>query len=345
MFTPQLLTRDQFREGVLSRDGHKCVLCDEPAVDAHHIMERRLWKDGGYYLENGASVCKKHHILCEQTNIYTDEVRNAAGIKHVVLPDHLYDDMEYDKWGNPMDKDSWHRFKGELFEDESVQKVLYQGGVLDRFITRVKYPRTYHLPWSPGINSDDRVMPTTDIFKNHRVIIHEKLDGENTTMYKDYIHARSLDSKNHPSRNWVKNFHSSIAHEIPDGWRICGENMYAEHSIQYNDLDTYLYGFSIWDSQNVCLSWSDTVEWFKLLNITPCPVVYDGIYDEDAIRKQLDNRDWTKHEGYVIRNEWAYHYRDYRQNVGKFVRKGHIQTTKHWMLGQEMKVNKLKETV
>ena len=31
-------------------------------VDAHHIMDRRLWKDGGYYLSNGAALCSKHHL-------------------------------------------------------------------------------------------------------------------------------------------------------------------------------------------------------------------------------------------------------------------------------------------
>jgi len=46
----QLLTRDEFREGVFARDRHTCVNCRKPGVDAHHIMERRLFPDGGYYL-------------------------------------------------------------------------------------------------------------------------------------------------------------------------------------------------------------------------------------------------------------------------------------------------------
>lgn len=52
-----LLTRDDFREFVFKRDNHKCVVCGEPAVDAHHILERRLFHDSGYYLDNGASLC------------------------------------------------------------------------------------------------------------------------------------------------------------------------------------------------------------------------------------------------------------------------------------------------
>ena len=53
----ELLSRDDFRELTFQRDGHRCVLCGAPAQDAHHIIERRLFPDGGYYLGNGASVC------------------------------------------------------------------------------------------------------------------------------------------------------------------------------------------------------------------------------------------------------------------------------------------------
>lgn len=43
----KLLTRDNFREAVFARDNNTCVFCSLPAKDAHHIIERRLWKDGG----------------------------------------------------------------------------------------------------------------------------------------------------------------------------------------------------------------------------------------------------------------------------------------------------------
>ena len=70
------------------------------------------------------------------------------------------------------------RLRGELYFDESVQKSLSLGGVLDLFTNRVKYPRTYHTPWSPGIHDDDRVMPNMDRFIDKRVIVFEKLDGD-----------------------------------------------------------------------------------------------------------------------------------------------------------------------
>lgn len=119
----KLLSRDQFRAAVFARDGHQCIFCEvQEGLDAHHVLERRLWPDGGYYLDNGATVCQTHHLLCERTEISVEEVRRAAGLK-TVLPPHLYESVCYDKWGNII-LDDETRLPGELFSDESVQKVL-----------------------------------------------------------------------------------------------------------------------------------------------------------------------------------------------------------------------------
>ena len=73
-----LLTRDKFREGVFERDNHKCVICQAPAQDAHHIIERRLFPDGGYYLDNGSSLCGDCHYKAEQTVITPQEIRELG---------------------------------------------------------------------------------------------------------------------------------------------------------------------------------------------------------------------------------------------------------------------------
>jgi hypothetical protein len=200
----KLLTRDEFREGVFARDGHRCVVCGEPAVDAHHLVERRLWPDSGYYMLNGASLCAEHHVAAEQTLISCDDLRTRCGIQRVILPPHLYVDAEqpYDKWGNPI-LPNGQRLRGELFDDESVQKVL--SPVLHLFTSRVKYPRTFHFPWSPGRTNDDRVMDDPNAaFGGAEVVVTEKCDGENTTFYRDYLHARSIDYAPHPSRDRVR---------------------------------------------------------------------------------------------------------------------------------------------
>lgn len=338
MYNEKLLTREQFRNAVFDRDGHVCVFCGEPAVDAHHILERRLWNDGGYYISNGASVCEKHHIECEKTLISVDKVRDAAGINRVLVPPHMYPDYEYDKWGNTIMANGL-RTRGELFFDESVQKILSE--VMGEFTNRVKYSRTYHVPWSPGMMDDDRMIPSMDVFKGQEVVVTEKLDGENTTMYCDGIHARSVDGRHHSSRNWVKNFWSTFSHDIPKDWRVCGENMYATHSIHYDSLKTYFYGFSVWNEKNQALSWDDTLEWFKLLNIEPVPVLYRGIYDEKKIRSLYSKSDWYSKEGYIVRLASSFDYRGFKNSVAKFVREGHVQTIKHWMHGQPIVPNEL----
>lgn len=205
----------------------------------------------------------------------------------------------------------------------------------------VKYPRTYHVPWSLGITNDDKVFKDMSIFNNKNVVVTEKMDGENTSLYNDYFHARSIDSNNHPSRNMVKQLHSSFSYDIPDKWRICGENLYARHSIEYGDLDSYFYGFSVWNDQNICLSWEETMGWFDLLGITPVKVLYEGLYDEQAIISLYDAYSYDTMEGYVIRSQESFEYDDFKKNVAKFVRKNHVQTDKHWM-NAEIVPNKLK---
>jgi RNA ligase len=189
------------------------------------------------------------------------------------------------------------RLQGELFHDPSVQKALAEGRVLHLFTSRVKYGRTHHLPWSPGGTDDDRVLHSMSPFEGQRVIVTEKMDGENTSMYSDGLHARSVDSKNHPSRNWVKTFHAKIQGDIPDGWRVCGENLFAKHSIGYTSLPSFFLGFSMWHERNVCLSWDSTLEWFELLGVTPVRVLYDGLYDEGVIKKCWTSASASTSEG------------------------------------------------
>lgn len=119
----QLLTREQFKEQVFKRDKHTCVFCSKPAVDAHHILDRKLFSDGGYYLNNGASVCESHHWEVEKTNISVENVYKACGITDSVLPPQLDKNQSYDKWGNVM-LENGMRQPGSMFFEENVQKIL-----------------------------------------------------------------------------------------------------------------------------------------------------------------------------------------------------------------------------
>lgn len=330
MKSPKLLSRTEFRESVFERDNHKCVICKNEGQDAHHIIERRLFDDGGYYVENGATLCGECHINAEKTLITCEEIRRAASIERVILPEHLYPDNQYDKWGNIINQNGT-RLKGELFFDESVQKILQD--VIHVFTDYVKYPRTYHLPISSGRTKDDKAFEDFRHFEGQQVVATVKLDGENTSGYADgYVHARSIDSRHHESRSWVKNFLQRVVYELPQGWRIAGENLYAKHSIKYDNLKSYFYLFSIWNDRNVCLSWDETVEWAGLLGVQLVPVLYKGIFDEKIIRNlYTPEYQGNECEGFVLRNARSFAYGEFRYNVGKWVRPEHVQTNQHWL--------------
>lgn len=344
-----LLTRETFREAVFARDNHRCVFCGisaedtpEGKLDAHHLIERRLWSDGGYYLDNGATVCELHHLLCEKTFYSVEDVREAAGIKKVIVPDQFYPEQLIDKWGNYILEDG-RRTKGELFNDPSVQKVLFAGGALDLFTPYVKYGRTFHLPHSPGIHSDDKALTDYSNFEGADVVITLKMDGENTTCYSDgHIHARSIDSRGGEDRAWVKKFLSeNVCYNLPDGWRLCGENVWAEHSIKYNNLDSFFLGFSIWNERNECLSWPETLLWFDLLGVTPVQTLAYGQFSMEMLKWVESVINPEKDEGYVIRVNDSFSYGEFKRCVAKYVRAGHVQTTKHWRAGSRFNPNRL----
>jgi len=193
-----------------------------------------------------------------------------------------------------------------------------------------KYPRTPHLPWSREKSDDDISLAETKSFLGKEIVITEKLDGECTAMYNDHIHARSIDSANHPSRDWVKNFWSTIKWKIPNYMVIYGENVYAKHSIKYYNLHTYFYGFCVM-MDNLVLDWDSTLDWLFVAGIQPVPILYRGIYDENIVKSFWDESKQNVMEGYVIRNVNTFRVSDFNKNVAKFVRKNHVQTEIHWM--------------
>ncbi|MFE9856798.1 RNA ligase family protein [Streptomyces sp. NPDC005780] len=196
---------------------------------------------------------------------------------------------------------------------------------------RTHYPRTPHLPWSPGATSDDVRLAGLAGLTGCEVVVTEKLDGENTTLYADGLHARSLDSAHHPSRGWVKALQGRIGPRIPAGWRICGENMFARHSLPYEDLASHFYGFSVWDGEH-CLDWDRTVDFLRDLGIPTPAVLWRGVFDaraEKALRALKP--DTERQEGYVVRPAESFPAAAFGRRVAKWVRPGHVTTDTHWM--------------
>lgn len=212
----------------------------------------------------------------------------------------------------------------------------------------VKYPRTPHAFWSQSVTDDDKIQKDYSIFDGE-IVMTEKMDGENTTMYRDHFHARSLDSQSHWTQDWCRAFHASIKNDIPNYLRLCGENLFATHSINYDNLKSYFYLFGIWTDNNECLSWDETLEWAELLGLTVVPQIYRGIWGSKGAqsihmlweRNYIDADPAIQSEGYVIRSTASFKYDDFGNKTMKYVRKNHVTTDSHWKSGK-IEQNKLK---
>lgn len=198
-----------------------------------------------------------------------------------------------------------------------------------------KYPRTPHLPWSPGASPDDEHMIDVSAFVGREVVVTEKLDGECTTIHMKGCRARSLDTAPHPSREWVRALAGRVGYKIaelhPD-LRIVGENVFAEHSIHYATLPTYFLGFGA-HVEDMVRSWRRTLALFEHVGVIAVPVLYQGLWDEDAVRACWTG--WSlcggEQEGYVVRLENGFKLKNFGCSVAKFVRAGHVQTDEHWL--------------
>lgn len=79
----------------------------------------------------------------------------------------------------------------------------------------------------------------------------------------------------------------------------------------------------------MCLNWDTTVEWCNLLELEHVPVLYRGIWKEEAIRDI--HVDTSLQEGYVVRTADSFMHDDFRGHVAKWVRSNHVSTDEHWM--------------
>jgi len=174
-------------------------------------------------------------------------------------------------------------------------------------------------------------MDDLSVFEGEDVVVTVKMDGENANLLRGLYHARSTEPATGFDRSMVRAIHGRISHEIPEGWRICGENVYIEHSIHYRHLKAWLYVFGIWDDLNMCLSWDETLEWCGLLDLTPVPVIYRGVWDENVLRSiPVVEYDGDEMEGFVVRVSRGFSFDEFGISVAKYVRPDHVKSDRHW---------------
>ncbi|MEL7148966.1 MAG: RNA ligase family protein [Bacteroidota bacterium] len=235
-----------------------------------------------------------------------------------------------------------------------------------------KYCRSLHASISLGTTSDDRFMPHGYIeafAAMDRLVLTEKLDGQNNCFSKEGVFARSHAAPTeHP---WDK--------PLIDRWQlirsdlgnleIFGENMFGIHSIAYKYLESYFYVFAVREGGR-WLSWEE-VKWYAaLLDFPTVPEIEiqhplsrfigdsqdEGTTLENWLTANL-GMSWEESvetpgmlggydphtekscsEGFVIRNADSFLTNDGKLEVAtnefdslfKLVRRSHVKTDVHW---------------
>jgi hypothetical protein len=318
------MNREQFRTAVFERDHHTCVVpgCNQPAQDAHHIIERALWvnttasKDG-YFTDNGASLCGVHHIHAEKNFITPDSLREWCGIKETILPFNFETMHIYDKWG--------------IMIKSPNREVI-------------KYPHTPYLPFTQSAKLEvinDCGYADLEKFVDMPLVITIKMDGSNCLLTSEKVCARNAYSANHKSFDLMKAEHSKIQHLIPPNIQIFGEWLYAKHSIHYceinhNKLDGLFQLFAVYDKNTTLWqSWDTVKQWAKILGVVTVPIINEVSYSStfelagkiSAVGESIVHHG---HEGIVIRNKYPFYWGRFSENIAKYVRANHVQTDKHW---------------
>jgi len=194
-----------------------------------------------------------------------------------------------------------------------------------------KYGRTYHLPASPGVMSDDKVLRNLSVLNSaDEVVFTEKMDGENTTIHQAGCHARSPDSGYHASRDWMKAFAAGVSPSLSENERIVGEYLFARHSVAYDGLQSYFLGFA-WIVDGVVQSWDATLDRFDALGIHPVSALHRGSFNDAAVNMVLADLDLNQQEGFVVRTTAEFQEADMGTHMAKYVRADHVQSETHWM--------------
>lgn len=197
-----------------------------------------------------------------------------------------------------------------------------------------KYPRTYHFPFSPGKGSDDKVLLD---WKEHLdgkyLVFTEKLDGGNTQINPRGVFARSVSGPtSHPSFDYLKSKWASIRADLENNrMTIFGENLYAIHSIEYTNLDSYFYVFAA-KVDDKWLSWEDVKALASLYDWPTVPELPADAHIEKAINHFMKEESSLggPREGIVVRNADSFSEDQFKYNVLKYVRANHVQTDQHW---------------
>lgn len=205
-----------------------------------------------------------------------------------------------------------------------------------------KYPRTYHVPWSPGTTSDDKKLSGDwfDMYAGREIVVTEKLDGENTAIshYDCFARSHGAPTRSPWSRNiWDKDgILWDVKDKIAENETVYGENLFGEHSITYDKLPSYWHIFAVNDGVN-WYSWDDVCLVAECLKQPHVPELWRGVVEtEEQFHELIDkfvheeSVYGPQREGVVARVADGFPLDEFSKFVCKWVRPNHVQTDEHW---------------
>lgn len=198
---------------------------------------------------------------------------------------------------------------------------------------KFKYPSTPHLPGSGSMTKDDSSasLETLKLLQSGiELVVTEKMDGGNISLYRDDFHARSLDAKAQPWDFAAKAKWAEIRYSIPYDMRISGESVHARRSVAYDDLPGPILVFGVWRDRQL-LSWNDTEAITHDLGLPTVPVIYRGADFNGALEAWRESgRTVDDSEGFVVRDAGPYSSDDFALHMAKWVRANHVRTSAEW---------------
>ena len=191
------------------------------------------------------------------------------------------------------------------------------------------------------------------LFVGPEIVILEKMDGGNACLSAAGLFARSHGAEPvHPSWNEAKVLMAMVERLISPGVSVFGEWVYARHSIKYTQIASvlssayprwsyYFHAFGVREG-TMWWAWDDTVEYAARLNVPTVPCLWRGCVESVAeLRSIMDGLGvqpsvyGPEREGLVVRRASAFEEQpgvnaEFTGRVGKWVRRGHVQTSSHW---------------
>ena len=262
-----------------------------------------------------------------------------------------------------IDRNGWNVARGKVVRPDFIQSIEASGHWMSKRMVRntlrateyaevevvstetnsTSYPRTPHLPFSPGGTDDDLRLNTASLFEGQSIVVTEKLDGGCCSLRSGKVYARShAQEATHPSFSRVKELAASLAN-VPEcrGVVLYGENMTAIHSIDYDGLATFFYLFGAKEiATGRWWSWDEVEEFAASVGMTTVPVVVrapEGMSGDSMERMMVnESQQMSKAsqavcpEGFVVRVAGSFDDSNFQMKVAKYVRSNHVQTDSTW---------------